>query len=136
MLLHHGLGRELRDEGIGSFEELLEVARLDGADSGAEWHPPPTLAAMKRSLEEHGADSGAEWHLPPPPTPSSSLWVTSVGPNFANVFAVVRQVMGVSPSEVKALLNGPAFRVAVGWRSEFEPWRKAFQAAGATVEIR
>jgi hypothetical protein len=112
LLLHHGQGRELRDHGIGSFEELLQVARLDSADSGPVSAPTPA------------------------PTPPSSLWVTSVGPNFARVFAVVRRVMGIPPSEAKALLRGPAFRVTAGWPSELRPWREALTEAGATVEIR
>jgi hypothetical protein len=110
LLLHHGQGRELRDHGIGSFEELLQVARLDNADPGAQSDPTPA--------------------------PQSSLWVTSVGPNFAKVFAVVRRVMGVTPSEAKALLSGSAFRVAAGWPSELRPWREALREAGATAEIR
>ena len=112
LLLHHGQGRELRDHGIGSFEELLKVASLDRTEAGAG--PERT----------------------PSPTPPSALWVTAVGPHFARVFAVVRRAMGVSPSEAKALLNGPPFRVAVGWRSDLLPWRETLQEAGAAVEIR
>jgi hypothetical protein len=112
LLLHHEQGRELRDHGIGSLEELLKVARLDSGDSGTEPDPAPSQA------------------------PASSLWVTSVGPNFAKVFAVVRKLMGVPATEVKALLSGPAFRAAVGWPSELKPWREALEAAGASVEIR
>jgi hypothetical protein len=82
------------------------------------------------------ADSSAESAPAPLPTPPSSLWVTSVGSNFAKVFAVVRRVMGVPASEAKALLSGPAFRVAVDWPSELKPWRDALQAAGATMQIR
>ena len=109
LLLHHGLGRELRDEGIGSLEELLRVACLVSDDSRPERQPAP---------------------------PPSSLWVTSVGPNFAKVFAVVREVMGIPASEAKALLRGPAFRVAVGWPSEMKSWRDKLQLAGASVEVR
>jgi hypothetical protein len=112
LLLHHATGRELRDHGIGSFEELLKVARLAETDTGAEAAPTPS------------------------PMPQSSLWVTTVGPNFAKVFGVIRQVMGVSPSEAKALLSGPPFRVAVGWRSDLLSWRAKLQEAGAAVELR
>jgi hypothetical protein len=112
LLLHHGQGRELRDHGLGSFEELLKGASLDKTEAGAK--PERTPSA----------------------TPPSSLWMTAVGPHFAKVFAVVRRVMGVSPSEAKALLNGPPFRVAVGWRSDLIPWRDKLQEAGAAVEIR
>jgi hypothetical protein len=36
LLLHHEGGRELRDHDIGTFEQLLEVAKMDGAGSDAE----------------------------------------------------------------------------------------------------
>jgi len=112
LLLHHQVGRELRDHGISSFDELLRIARLDQADSSAH---------LERTA---------------PPTPQSSLWVTSVGPNFSEVFVEVRRMMGLSPSEVKALLNSPPFRVAVGWKSDLTPWRERLHEAGAAAEIR
>jgi hypothetical protein len=68
--------------------------------------------------------------------PDTALWVTSVGPNFAKVFAIVRRIMGVSPGAAKALLNGPPFQVAVGWPADLKDWRDDLLEAGATAEIR
>jgi hypothetical protein len=112
LLLHYNLGQELRDHGFTSFEELLNTAIVDEADSNA-----------------HEVQA-------PAPAPPSSLWITSVGPNIGKVFVVVRQVMGVPAHEVKALLNQPSFQVAAGWRSDLTPWCDKLQEAGATVEIR
>lgn len=112
-------------QGLGWFctEHLAAAQRLS----------PQTLEAAQTELRRTYGDFP---NPSPSPMPDPSLWVTSVGPNFAKVFGVVRQMMEISPSRAKLLLSGPAFRVATGWPSQFEHWRDALRAAGAVVEVR
>jgi hypothetical protein len=123
--------RPTPDGSVGPAEGLAWFcqAHLAAGRSLAHLTVDEALAELKRVY--------GEFPDPPPSLmPDSSLWITSIGPNYARVFAVVREAMGITPSKAKALLDGAAFKVAGGWPSQFEHWKEALCQAGATVEVR
>jgi ribosomal protein L7/L12 len=64
------------------------------------------------------------------------LILVEFGANRARVFTIVHQATGLSPKEVKGLLDHLPAKVSEGWPSEFECWRQRLCEAGAKVEVR
>lgn len=91
--------------------------------------------ALRRLRAEHGIEEEPDSHeygeIPDP-----VLWVTSVGPDRARVFAVLRQATGLAPEEMKALMATVPFQVVSGWPPELETLKSRLEDAGAATEIR
>jgi hypothetical protein len=138
---HTGGGGELvrfRDfeplpEGYAGQPQGLEWFCREHALAARELAHLSSTAALAALQERFGEFPPVrEWSLVPDP----SLWVTSVGPHPARVFAVVHQASGLPASKALALLRSLPFELARGWPISFESWRDALVAAGAGVEVR
>jgi hypothetical protein len=148
-LCHRDFSRELdyRRSG-GDLVQFADYRPLPpgyaGHPHGLEWfcsaHLDAARALASRPVDEAMAElerrfgSFAPWE--PGVSREPELWLTSIGPARASVFAIVRRAAGLSPAAGKALLGIVPFRVSTGRRAELEPVRIALEAAGARVELR
>jgi hypothetical protein len=64
------------------------------------------------------------------------LWVSDVGPNRDQMFAILRGATGLSPIAVRDIMKRPAFMVVAGVPDSFAGWLRALDEAGARVEVR
>lgn len=127
---------------FADYKPLLEGAA--GHPQGLEWfcnsHLPVAEDLASSTTEEALSRLKLMFGEFPPyepePVLDPELWVTSVGPNSARVFAILRQATQLAPIDAKAQLQNGAFKVAQGWPKNFENWRSALVEAGAQVEIR
>lgn len=78
---------------------------------------------------------GVELAEPRERKPNPELMLVEVGANRTKVFAILHHATGLSPKEVRDLLDDLPARVSAGWPSEFEYWRQELCDAGAKVEI-
>ena len=67
--------------------------------------------------------------------PNLIVNIINVGQHRARVFALLREILNVSPAEAKELMNSPRIEVARGPRMEMESVVWQFKAAGAEVEV-
>lgn len=125
------------------YEPLPEGAA--GHPQGLEWfcreHAPAALGLAAQDSASALAVLRDRFGPFPPvvePTtmPDPSLWVTEVGPNRAQVFALVHQALNRPAGEALALLRMVPFELARGWPQSFEDLRTALVEAEAGVEVR
>jgi hypothetical protein len=146
-------GRDFRSEWFhtGAGGELVRFRDCEplpdgyvGQPDGLEWfcreHAPAAralahldantaLVELRRQFGEFPVPEFSPFHDP-------ALWVTSVGPNPSDVFAVIRRATGVPAEEALNLLRSGEFEVARGSPQQLEEWRVALTGAGARVAIR
>lgn len=119
-------------EGIGGHPRGLEWFFRDHLEQARAYAPLSFAEALSRLVEQFGEFPA--WTSSP--SHDASLWVTSIGPNKARVFAIVRQATSMTPAETKQLMSVGQLKVSEGWPSQFASWQRALIDAGATVEVR
>jgi hypothetical protein len=115
-----------------------------GHPQGLEWFCSEHLAAAQNLSSVSSAAAHAklveQFGAFPPyedkPLKDPELWVVSVGPSPAKVFAILRDATSLPPKEAKAVLASRQFIVAKGWPASLKGWQAALSAVGAITEIR
>ena len=127
---------------FADYKPLREGAA--GHPQGIEWfcrnHLQAAQELTSRGTEEALSSLKLMFGVFPPyeakPVFDPELWVTSVGPNRASVFAILRRATQLAPIDAKKLLHAGVFKVAQGWPNSFENLQSALIEAGAQVETR
>lgn len=127
---------------FADFEPLLKGRA--GHPQGLEWfcneHVQAAQALAAHTTGEALSKLRGSYGVFPPyeskPYRDPELWVTDVGPNAPQVFAILRRASQASPAEAQELLASGVFKVAQGWPRAFQGWQSALVEAAAEVEIR
>jgi hypothetical protein len=64
-----------------------------------------------------------------------NLFIIEIGEFYPKVFFLTRQITGLSPKQVKVLLDSPPFLIASGYRRELFYLCDSFYKIGATTKM-
>lgn len=136
------------ENGYGDLVKFMDYRPLPlpcvGHPHGLEWFCKEHIAAAKKlsyldaktALHQLQVEFDIAENPPMRWASDATLWITSVGPNKAKVFRLIRQMMSLKARAAKALLDKEEFMVTQGWPSDFSHWRNELEQAGAAIEVR